>query len=86
MIRANLNRNLNDIQVEVKGSDEQVILEISLLLMNVKKLNKNTFDNILHSIKIITNLDESKISIDELIVMYISTYAERNNERKLNND
>lgn len=86
MIRANLNRDLNDIQVKVKGSNDQIILEISLLLMNIKKLNKNTFDNILHSIKIINNLDESKVSIDELIEMYISTYAERNNKRKLNND
>lgn len=80
MIRANLNRDLNDIQV--KGSNDQIILEISLLLMNIKKLNKNTFDNILHSIKIINNLDESKISIDELIEMYISTYAEKINKRK----
>ena len=77
MVKANVDILANNsprIDIEIKGSVNEVILEISLILMRIKANDNKAYEDILDSMEIINNCLEDGIDVDELQNMYIKTY------------
>lgn len=77
MVKANVdilinNSAINDI--EIKGSRNEVILEISLILMRIKANDNKVYEDILNSMEIINSCLEDGIDVDELQDMVVKTY------------
>lgn len=77
MVKANVdiltnNSARNDIQI--KGSVNEVILEISLILMRIKSSDNKTYRDILKSMEIINNSIDDGINVDDLQDMFVKTY------------
>ena len=77
MVKANVdiltnNSTRNDIQI--KGSGNEVILEISLILMRIKSSDNKTYRDILKSMEIINNSIDDGINVDDLQDMFVKTY------------
>lgn len=77
MVKANVdilanNSAINDI--EIKGSGNEVILEISLILMRIKANDNKTYEDILNSMEIINNSIDDGIEVDDLQDMFVKTY------------
>lgn len=61
-------------KIEVKGSTNEIILELSLILMRIKSNDNKTYKDILKSMEIINNSIDDGIDVDELQDMFIGTY------------
>lgn len=77
MVKANvdiLTNNSARNDIEIKGSRNEVILEISLILMRIKANDNKAYEDILNSMEIVNNCLEDGIDVDELQDMYIKIY------------
>lgn len=73
MVKANFEIN-KTVNIEVKGSTNEIILELSLILMRIKSNDNKTYRDILKSMEIINNSIDNGIDIDELQDMFVGTY------------
>lgn len=60
--------------IEIKGSTNEIILELSLILMSIKSNDNKTYRDILKSMEIINNSIDDGIDVDELQDMFVGTY------------
>lgn len=77
MVKANVDILINNSarnDIEIKGSRNEVILEISLILMRIKANDNKAYEDILNSMEIINNCLKDGIDVDELQDMYIKIY------------
>lgn len=74
MVKANFEINNKTCNIEVKGSTNEIILELSLILMRIKSNDNKTYRDILKSMEIINNSIDDGIDVDELQDMFVGTY------------
>lgn len=74
MVKSNLEINNKTCNIEVKGSTNEIILELSLILMRIKSIDNETYRHILKSMEIINNSIDDGIDVDELQDMFIGIY------------
>lgn len=74
MVKANFDINGKSCNIEVKGSTNEIILELSLILMRIKSNDNKTYRDILKSMEIINNSIDDGIDVDELQDMFVGTY------------
>lgn len=77
MVKANVDILINNSatnDIEIKGSRNEVILEISLILMRIKSNDNKTYRDILKSMEIINNSIDDGVEVDDLQDMFVGTY------------
>ena len=74
MVKSNFEINNYICNIEVKGSTNEIILELSLILMRIKSSNNKTYRDILKSMEIINNSIDDGINVDDLQDMFVKTY------------
>ena len=74
MVKSNFEINNDICNIEVKGSTNEIILELSLILMRIKSSDNKTYRDILKSMEIINNSIDDGINVDDLQDMFVKTY------------
>lgn len=74
MVKSNFEINNKVCNIEVKGTTNEIILELSLILMRIKSNDNKTYRDIFKSMEIINNSIDDGIDVDELQDMFICTY------------
>lgn len=86
MVKSNFEINNKICNIEVKGSTNEIILELSLILMRIKSSDNKTYRDILKSMEIINNSIDDGIDVDELQNMFIGSYLKKTLKKVTNND
>jgi hypothetical protein len=60
--------------IEIKGSANKIILDLALILMNIKSENDDIYLDILKSMEIINNSINDGIDVDKLQDMFVRQY------------
>ncbi len=58
----------------ITGSSNEIILELSLILMRIKANDSGLYEDIFNSMEIINNSLEDGIDVEDLQNMFIKTY------------
>lgn len=76
MVKSNfeINGSIGNTNVEIKGSTNKILLELSLILMQIKANDDKVFLDVLKSMEIINNSIDDGIGVDELQDMFICQY------------
>ena len=77
MVKANFDflKNNSFVDMEIRGSTNEIILELSLILIRIKaSCDKEMYQDILKSMEIINNSIEDGIDADDLQDMFVKTY------------
>lgn len=74
MVKSKFEINNDICNIEVKGSTNEIILELSLILMRIKSSDNKTYRDILKSMEIINNSIDDGINVDDLQDMFVKTY------------
>lgn len=77
MVKSNfdfLNNNAIRTDIEIKGSANEIILELSAILMRIKASDDQVYKDILNSMEIINNSIDDGIEVDDLQDMFVKTY------------
>lgn len=74
MVKSNFDINGKSCNIEVKGSTNEIILELSLILMRIKSNDNKTYRDILKSMEIINNSIDDGVEVDDLQDMFVGTY------------
>ena len=76
MVKSNfeINGDMDNTDIEIKGSTNKIILEFSLILMRIKSEDDRLYLNILKSMEVINNSINDGIDVDELQNMFVCQY------------
>lgn len=78
MVRSNveiIDKNIRS-DLEIKGSANEIILELSLILIRIKSKDNNLYRDILKSMNIISDSINGGIDVGNLEDMFVATYLE----------
>ena len=76
MVKSNfeINGKVGKTDIEIKGTTNKIILELSLILMRIKSEDDKVYLDILKAMEIINNSIDDGIGVDELQDMFICQY------------
>ena len=76
MVKSNfeINGDMDNTDIEIKGSTNKIILEFSLILMRIKSEDDRLYLNILKSMEVINNSINDGIDVDKLQNMFVCQY------------
>lgn len=76
MVKGNfeINGKIGKTDIEIKGSTNEIILELALILMKIKSVEDDVYLDILESMEIINNSINDGIDVDELQDIFVREY------------